>query len=68
MSSTRRGRVAERGNGVMGVRDVGHTSDCYEDDDGWLIVRCTCGFLFGPVPDNETAMDVLMEHAAEAAR
>lgn len=41
-----------------------HLSDLDTDSDGWLIVRCTCGWsLLGPVPDNETATDVLMEHA-----
>lgn len=42
-----------------------HLSASYEDDDGWIIVRCTCGWEFGPVPDHEIEVDVLMEHAAE---
>lgn len=44
-----------------------HTSDIFEDEDGWIIARCTCGWQFGAVPDNETATDVLMDHVAERA-
>lgn len=43
-----------------------HTSDNYEDEEGWIIVRCSCGLAWGPVPDAETATDVLMEHAYRA--
>ena len=34
--------------------------------DGWFEARCMCGFRFGPLPDTETVVDVLMEHAAVA--
>ncbi len=44
-----------------------HTSDSYEDQDGWIIARCKCGFVFGPVPDHEIATDVLMDHAQDVA-
>lgn len=44
-----------------------HSSDSYEDDDGWIIARCSCGWVFGPVPDHETETDVMMDHAAEVA-
>jgi len=40
-----------------------HMGDIYEDEDGWIIPRCTCGWEWGVVPDHETATDVLMEHA-----
>ena len=34
--------------------------------DGWFYARCSCGrFKFGPVPDVEIVVDVLMEHAFE---
>jgi len=44
------------------VSESTHMSDIYEDEDGWIIPRCTCGWEWGPVPDRETATDVLMEH------
>jgi hypothetical protein len=37
-----------------------------EDSDGFVTPRCECGWTFGPVPDPETACDVLMEHAFNA--
>lgn len=42
---------------------MNHSADNYEDDEGWTIARCSCGIEWGPVPDAETATDVLMEHA-----
>jgi hypothetical protein len=39
-----------------------------EDGSGFLTPpRCACGWEFGPVPDMETFVDVLMAHAAEEA-
>lgn len=32
-------------------------------EDGWYEARCTCGFTMGQLPDLETTVDVLMEHA-----
>lgn len=36
------------------------------DDHGFFVPRCTCGWAFGPVPDVEILIDVLIEHAADA--
>jgi hypothetical protein len=45
-----------------------HQSDGIgEDDDGFFTPRCTCGWRWGPCPDLETLVDVLMDHAAERA-
>lgn len=38
-----------------------------ESEDGWIVPTCTCGWTFGPVPDREIAVDVLMAHAGGAA-
>lgn len=38
-------------------------SESLEPVDGWLFPRCSCSWSFGPVPDMETFIDVLMEHA-----
>lgn len=38
-----------------------------EDDDGFITVKCGCGAVVGPAPDNETALDMAMEHAYGAA-
>lgn len=46
---------------------MSHLDDSYEDGEGWLVARCTCGWEFGPVPDKGTAADVMMEHAAASA-
>jgi hypothetical protein len=40
-----------------------HASSIGEDGDGFLVPRCTCGWEGPPVPDDETATDVLMDHA-----
>lgn len=32
-------------------------------EDGWYEARCTCGFRNGPLPDLETTVDELMDHA-----
>lgn len=46
-----------------------HQSDWQEEEeDGWLIPQCTCGWRFGPVPDLETLVDVLMDHAYEIGK
>lgn len=42
------------------------SADIEADNDGWYNPTCSCGFTFGPVPDVETAVDVLMEHAYDA--
>lgn len=34
--------------------------------DGWYEARCACGFRLGQLPDLETMVDVLMEHAYDA--
>jgi len=49
------------------MTDPVHISSFDEDDDGWPIVRCSCGFQFGPVPDMETAADVWGDHQYEVA-
>lgn len=36
-------------------------------DDGFLTADCRCGWHLHPVPDLETAVDALMEHAANEA-
>jgi len=41
------------------VLAVMHTSDTVVDGDGWR---------FGPVPDDETTTDVLMEHSYNMGR
>ncbi len=46
--------------------DRPHLSDvsCLEPTDtGFFEARCECGFRVGPLPDRETLVDVLMEHA-----
>ena len=43
----------------------GHISVPATDEDGWTIPTCTCGWTFGPCPDDETAADALMDHAYE---
>lgn len=35
-------------------------------EDGWYEARCSCGFTMGQLPDLETTVDVLMEHARDA--
>jgi hypothetical protein len=44
-----------------------HSSNVTMGDDGWIIPRCTCGWLTPAVPSYEEVMDLLMDHAAEAA-
>jgi hypothetical protein len=39
----------------------------HPDSAGWYTARCTCGFKWGPAPDAEIVVDVLMSHAAEKA-
>jgi len=36
-----------------------------EDDNGFGFVTCDCGAVIGPAPDNETLLDMAMEHAWE---
>lgn len=38
-----------------------------EDGDGFIWVRCECGEGLGPAPDEETMLDIAMEHAYQAA-
>lgn len=38
------------------------------DQDDWFHARCECGFSFGPLPSREEVIDVLIEHATDAAR
>jgi hypothetical protein len=45
-----------------------HVSSFDEDEDGWPIVTCSCGFTFGPVPDAETAADVWGDHCSDVYR
>lgn len=33
------------------------------DEMGFISVTCSCGEVVGPMPDPETALDVMMEHA-----
>lgn len=35
---------------------------------GWLNALCCCGWRQGPFPDEETAIDALMEHAYAMGR
>lgn len=35
------------------------------DENGFVISHCSCGWRMGPMPDEETAIDALMEHAYE---
>lgn len=37
-----------------------------EDEEGWYTAACECGFEIDGLPDLETAVDILMEHAFEA--
>jgi hypothetical protein len=39
--------------------------DVEPDDDGWFWASCTCGWTRGPLPDRETQIDSLMDHARE---
>lgn len=44
-----------------------YTADGVEqDEEGWYVPSCACGWKWAPCPDIETAVDVLMEHAYEA--
>lgn len=36
-----------------------------EDDDGFYVAKCTCGWSQNGLPDMETAIDWLMQHAQE---
>lgn len=36
------------------------------DEDGWDIVKCTCGSLEAPSPDVETSADIFASHCQEA--
>lgn len=47
------------------MADVAHvTADgTLTTEDGWYEARCSCGFKLGQLPDLETTVDVLMEHA-----
>jgi hypothetical protein len=38
------------------------------DDHGFIVVNCGCGFVLGPAPDEETALDMAMEHAFHEGR
>lgn len=38
------------------------TNSFYEDDDGWHVITCRCGWSVEGLPDSETAMDVYGEH------
>lgn len=38
------------------------------DDDGFSWVECGCGTVLGPAPDQETLLDMAMEHAYWAGR
>lgn len=43
---------------------MSHVVDVFDqDDEGFTIVQCMCGLPLGPFPDDETAIDALMEHA-----
>lgn len=33
-----------------------------EDDDGFYFASCSCGAGIGPAPDEETLVDMAMEH------
>lgn len=39
-----------------------HVSDFDEDEDGWHVVRCSCGVESPGLPDMETAADVWGDH------
>lgn len=46
-----------------------HVSAEFErDEDDFIVARCSCGWSLGPFPDEETAIDVLMEHAYDRGR
>lgn len=45
-----------------------HASELVEEEDGWVVPTCSCGWRFRPVPDAETMTDVLMDHAREVGR
>lgn len=52
--------------GTDGIH-MSHAETLLSDDDGWHQARCTCGWAQGPLPDLETVVDVLMQHAREMA-
>ena len=39
-----------------------------QDEDGFVHVVCGCGVTLGPAPDEETALDIAMDHAYFAER
>ena len=40
----------------------------HDDHHGFIVVQCTCGIEIGAAPDEETALDMAMEHAWRAGR
>lgn len=42
------------------------TSAFHEDDDGWFVVACACGWDTDPMPNAETAADVFGDHCYSA--
>lgn len=43
-----------------------HRGELVEDFDGFIIAECSCGWSF-PAPDQETAVDALVEHVQSEA-
>lgn len=43
--------------------DAHYSVNFEENDEGWYVPECQCGWTWAPVPDAETAADALMEHA-----
>lgn len=51
----------------MATKNV-HLSDASSletDETGFYTARCECGWAFGPLPDVETVVDALMDHARD---
>ncbi len=48
------------------MEEVIHTTvaGIERDDDGFVFATCACGFVSMPCPDEETLIDVMMEHAS----
>ena len=51
----------------IGALAQAHQSLTRQDDEGWYVAICTCGWDYGLLPDAETATDFLMGHAFHQA-
>lgn len=46
----------------MSNDDMDHGLTLTEDDDGWAVAECGCGWISPPCPDDETAAGFWGDH------